>query len=172
MRCFETILANVLFSIAKEINNMTLANNAATSSAQGEMDLSSLLRLCIADLPCLFFCKDQIQPRVFHYKQHLRRTPQDIPLTSQLFLLSRRGVAAVARDSSTAAKCLLLRSCRRRMLLETGRAKSCPRGSSIIPATRPATFLSSLGRCFRHGSTRQAQERTLIEPEWLRYKLN
>ena len=31
------------------VGDMTLANDAATSSAQGEIDLSSLLRLRIAD---------------------------------------------------------------------------------------------------------------------------
>ena len=81
------------------VGDMTLANDAATGSAQGEMNLPSLLRLCVADLPSLVFGKDQIQPRVFHYKQHLRRTPQGTPLTSLLLLLSRRGVALVAKES-------------------------------------------------------------------------
>ena len=42
------------------VGDMTLANDAATGSAQGEMNLPSLLRLCVADLPSLFFGKDQI----------------------------------------------------------------------------------------------------------------
>ena len=47
------------------VGDMTLANDAATGSAQGEMNLPSLLRVCVADLPSLVFGKDQIQPRVF-----------------------------------------------------------------------------------------------------------
>ena len=127
---------------------MTLANDAATSSAQGEMDLSSLLRLRIADFPSLCFCKDPIQPRVLHHEQHLCGSPQGTPLTNQLFLLSSRGVAAVAMDfcvaaiaavamdscaaavardasaaavaryASAATKCLPFRTCARSILLE------------------------------------------------------
>ena len=48
------------------VGDMTLANDAATGSAQGEMNLPSLLRVCVADLPMLVFGKDLIQPRVFH----------------------------------------------------------------------------------------------------------
>ena len=46
------------------VGDMTLANDAATGSAQGEMNLPSLLRLCVADLPSLVFGKDQIQQMV------------------------------------------------------------------------------------------------------------
>ena len=94
------------------VSDVTLANDATTRSAQGEVDPASLLRLRIADLPRLLFCQDQIQPRVLHYERKLRRTPQGAPLASQLFLPSSRGVAsaarcsfavaAVARDSATA----------------------------------------------------------------------
>ena len=73
------------------VGDMTLANDAATGSAQGEMNLPSLLRLCVADLPSLFFGKDQIQPRVFHYKQHLCRTAQGTPLTTLLTSLPLLG---------------------------------------------------------------------------------
>ena len=120
---------------------MTLANDAAPSSTQCEMDPSSLLRLCVADLPILFSGKDQLQPRVFHYKHHLRGTPQGTPLTS-LFVPSS-GVAAVAKDSTTttihlpvqicifllvsssgvAAIHLPLQICRRRILLEAHNTK-------------------------------------------------
>ena len=48
------------------VGDMTLANDAATGSAQGEMNLPSLLRLCVADLPSLVLGKDQIQPRFLH----------------------------------------------------------------------------------------------------------
>ena len=144
------------------VGDMTLANDAATGSAQGEMNLPSLLRLCVADLPSLVFGKDQIQPRVFHYKQHLRRTPQGTPLTSLLLLLSSRGVALVAKDSfatcsrGVAAKYFPFRTCTRRISLEAFSAEFCPTGSSIIPATRPAAFITSLGFCFHHGSDGRA----------------
>ena len=154
------------------VGDMTLANDAATGSAQGEMNLPSLLRLCVADLPSLFFGKDQIQPRVFHYKQHLRRTAQGTPLTTlltslPLLLSSRgvalvvRGVALVAKDSfatcsrGVPAKYFPFRTCTRRISLEAFSAEFCPRGSSIIPATGPAAFLL---RLLRHGSARQAQD--------------
>ena len=61
---------------------MTLANDATTRSAQGEVDPASLLRLRIADLPRLFFCQDQIQPRVLHYEHNLCRISQGAPLAS------------------------------------------------------------------------------------------
>ena len=144
------------------VGDMTLANDAATSSAQGEMNLPSLLRLCVADLPSLVFGKDQIQPRVFHYKQHLRRTPQGIPLTSLLLLLSSRGVASVVRDPfaaysrGVAAKHFPFRICTRRTSPEAFSAEFCPTGSSTIPATRPAAFITSLGFCFHHGSDGRA----------------
>ena len=115
------------------VGDMTLANDAATGSAQGEMNLPSLLRLCVADLPSLVFGKDQIQPRVFHYKQHLRRTPQGTPLTTLLTSLP-----------------LLLSS------REAFSAEFCPTGSSIIPATWLAAFITSLGFCFHHGSDGRA----------------
>ena len=85
------------------VGDVTLANDATTRSAQGEVDHASLLRLRIADLPRLLFCQDQIQPRVLHYERKLRRTPQGAPLASQLFLPSSRGVASVARGSLGAA---------------------------------------------------------------------
>ena len=157
------MLRKVILQLAlvngKGIGNMTLANDAAPSSTQGEMDPSSLLRLCVADLPTLFSGKDQLQPRVFHYKQHLRGTPQGTPLTS-LFVPSS-GVAAVAKDSTTttihlpvqiclfllvsgsgvAAIHLPLQICRRRILLEAHNTEFCSRRSGIVPATRHATFL-------------------------------
>ena len=125
-----------------------------------------------------FFCQDQIQPRVLHYEQKLRRTPQGAPLASQLFLPSSRGVASVARgslgaavasvarcsfavaavawDSATATKCLSLRACKRRIRLEAGHAKFCPGGSGILPATGHAAW--HLGFC-RQSGARQAQDR-------------
>ena len=159
------VLSQLAFVNGERISNMTLANDAATSSTQGEMDLSSLLRLCIADLPTLFSGKDQIQPRVLHYKQHLRGTPQGTPLTSQFLLLSSCGVATVATDSFGAAVAtvatdsfgaavatttmhLPFQICRRRILLEASSAEFSPRGSGIVPATRHAAFLSSRGLCF------------------------
>ena len=48
------VISQLAFVNGKGIGNVTLANDAATSSTQGEMDLSSLLRLCIADFPNLF----------------------------------------------------------------------------------------------------------------------
>ena len=151
------------------VGDMALANDAATGSAQGEMNLPSLLRLCVADLPSLVSGKDQIQPRVFHYKQHLRRTPQGTPLTSLLLLLSSRGVALVvrgvalvAKDSfatcsrGVPAKYFPFRTCTRRISLEAFSAEFCPTGSSTIPATRPAAFITSLGFCFHHGSDGRA----------------
>ena len=45
------VISQLAFVNGKGIGNMTLANDAPPSSTQGEMDLSSLLRLCIADLP-------------------------------------------------------------------------------------------------------------------------
>ena len=144
------------------VGDMTLANDAATGSAQGEMNLPSLLRLCVADIPSLVFGEDQIQPRVFHYKQHLRRTPQGTPPTSLLLLLSSRGVALVAKDSfatcsrGVAAKYVPFRTCTRRISLEAFSAEFCATGSSIIPATRPAAFITSLGFCFHHGSDGRA----------------
>ena len=104
------------------VGDMALANDAATGSAQGEMNLPSLLRLRVADLPSLFFGKDQIQPRVFHYKQHLCRTAQGTPLTTLLTSLP-----------------LLLSS------REAVSAEFCPTGSSIIPATWRDAFITSLG---------------------------
>ena len=156
------------------VGDMTLANDAATGSAQGEMNLPSLLRLCVADLPSLVSGKDQIQPRVFHYKQHLRRTPQGTPLTSLLLLLSSRGVALVAKDSfgtcvafvakdsfatcsrGVAAKHFPFRICTRRTSPEAFSAEFCPTGSSIIPAMWLAAFITSLGICFHHGSDGRA----------------
>ena len=73
------------------VGDMALANDAATGSAQGEMNLPSLFRLCVADLPSLVSGKDQIQPRVFHYKQHLCRTAQGTPLTTLLTSLPLLG---------------------------------------------------------------------------------
>ena len=96
---FRKMLLQLAFVSGERISNVTLANDPATSSTQGEMDLSSLIRLCIADFPTPSSGKDQIQPRVFHYKQHLRGTPQGTSLTSQFLLLSSGGVAAVANDS-------------------------------------------------------------------------
>ena len=100
------------------VGDMALPNDATTGSAQGEMNLPSLFRLCVADLPSLVSGKDQIQPRVFHYKQHLCRTAQGTPLTTFLtslpllgssrlttlltslpLLRSSRCVALVAKDS-------------------------------------------------------------------------
>ena len=134
---------------------MALANDAATGSAQGEMNLPSLLRLRVADLPSLFFGKDQIQPRVFHYKQHLCRTAQGTPLTTLLtslpLLLSSRGVAFVAKDSfatcsrGVAAKHFPFRICTRCTSPEAISAEFCPTGSSIIPAMWLAAFITSLG---------------------------
>ena len=90
------------------VGDMALANDAATGSAQGEMNLPSLLRLCVADLPSLVSGKDQIQPRVFHYKQHLCRTAQGTPLTTLLtslpLLRSSRHVALVVRCVALVAK--------------------------------------------------------------------
>ena len=164
----RTMLSQPAFVNGERIGNVTLADDAATSPTQGEMDLPSLLRLRIADFPNLFAGEDQIQPRIFHYKQHLRGTPQGTPLTSQSLLLSRSGVAAVADDSVGAAVAavtndsagaavaavaddpattthLPFQICRLRILLETSNTKLCPRGSGIVTATRLATFLSSLG---------------------------
>ena len=155
------------------VGDMTLANDAATGSAQGEMNLPSLLRLCVADLPSLFFGKDQIQPRVFHYKQHLCRTAQGTPLTTlltslPLLLSSRgvapvvRGVALVAKDSfatcsrGVAAKHFPFRICTRCTCPEAISAEFCPTGSSIIPAMWLAAFITSLGICFHHGSDGRA----------------
>ena len=115
------------------VGDMTLANDAATGSAQGEMNLPSLLRLCVADLPSLDFGKDQIQPRVFHYKQHLCRTAQGTPLSTPLTSLP-----------------LLLSS------REAFSAEFCPTGSSIIPAMWRAAFITSLGICFHHDSDGRA----------------
>ena len=115
------------------VGDMALANDAATGSAQGEMNLPSLLRLRVADLPSLFFGKDQIQPRVFHYKQHLCRTAQGTPLTTLLTSLP-----------------LLLSS------REAFSAEFCPTGNSIIPATWLAAFITSLGFCFHHCSDGRA----------------
>ena len=166
------MLSQPAFVNGERIGNVTLADDAATSPTQGEMDLPSLLRLRIADFPNLFPGEDQIQPRIFHYKQHLRGTPQGTPLTSQSLLLSRSGVAAVADDSVGAAVAavtndsagaavaavaddsagaavattyLPFQICRLRILLEASNTKLCPRGSGIVTATRLATFLSSLG---------------------------
>ncbi len=97
------MLSQPAFVNGERIGNVTLADDAAISPTQGEMDLPSLLRLRIADFPSLFSGEDQVQPRIFHYKQHLRGTPQGTPLTSQFLLLSRSGVAAVADDSVGAA---------------------------------------------------------------------
>ena len=168
-------ISQLAFVNGERICNMTLASDAATSSTQGEMDLSSLLCVCIANLPTLFSGKDQIQPRVFHYKQRLRGTPQGTPLISQFLVLSSIGVAAVSKDSSAAAVSAVSKDssaaavsavskdsfgaavaatylpfqiCRRRILLEASSAEFCPRGSGIVLAARRATFLSSLGICF------------------------
>ena len=182
------------------VGDMALANDAATGSAQGEMNLPSLLRLRVADLPSLFFGKDQIQPRVFHYKQHLCRTAQGTPLTTLLTSLPLLGssrlttlltslpllrssrhvalvvrcVALVAKDSfatcvafvakdpfatcsrGVAAKHFPFRICTRCISPEAISAEFCPTGSSIIPATRPAAFITSLGFCFHHGSDGRA----------------
>ena len=167
------------------VGDMALANDAATGSAQGEMNLPSLLRLCVADLPSLVSGKDQIQPRVFHYKQHLCRTAQGTPLTTLLtslpLLRSSRHVALVvscvafvAKDSfatcvafvpkdpfatcsrGVAAKHFPFRICTRRTSLEAFSAEFCPTGSSFIPATRLAAFITSLGFCFHHGSDGRA----------------
>ena len=133
------------------VGDMALANDAATGSAQGEMNLPSLFRLCVADLPSLVSGKDQIQPRVFHYKQHLCRTAQGTPLTTLLtslpLLLSSRGVAA---------KHFPFRICTRRTSPEAFSAEFCPTGSSIIPAMWLAAFITSLGICFHHGSDGRA----------------
>ncbi len=154
------MLSQPAFVNGERIGNVTLADDAATSPTQGEMDLPSLLRLRIADFPSLFSGEDQVQPRIFHYKQHLRGTPQGTPLTSQFLLLSRSGVAAVAddsvgaavaavtNDSATSTTYLPFQICRLRVLLEASSTKFCPRGSGIVTATRLATFLSSLGLCF------------------------
>ena len=94
---------------------------------------------------------DHIQPKAFHYKQNLRGTPTGTPLTSQFILLSSSGVAAVAEDSFGAAVATMhlpFRICRRRILLEASSAELRPMGSAIIPSTKHATFLSSLGLCF------------------------
>ena len=96
---FRKMHLQLTFVSGERISDVTLANDPATSSTQGEMDLSSLLRLCIADFPTLSSGKDQIQPRVFHHKQHLRGTPQGTSLASQFLLLSSGGVAAVANGS-------------------------------------------------------------------------
>ena len=85
------------------VGDVTLANDATTRSAQGEVDPASLLRLRIADLPRLLFCQDQIQPRGLHYAHKLRRTPQSAPLASQHFLPSSRGVASVVKEASLGA---------------------------------------------------------------------
>ena len=160
------------------VGDMALANDAATGSAQGEMNLPSLLRLRVADLPSLFFGKDQIQPRVFHYTQHFCRTAQGTPLTTLLTSLPLLGpsrcVALVAKDSfgtcvafvakdpfatcsrGVAAKHFPFRICTRCTSPETISAEFCPTGSSIIPATRPAAFITSLGFCFHHGSDGRA----------------
>ena len=144
------------------VGDMALPNDATTGSAQGEMNLPSLFRLCVADLPSLVSGKDQIQPRVFHYKQHLRRTPQGTPPSSLLFLLSSRGVAFVAKDSfatcsrGVAAKHFPFRICTRCTSPEAISAEFCPTGSSIIPATWLAAFITSLGICFHHGSDGRA----------------
>ena len=165
------------------VGDMTLANDAATGSAQGEMNLPSLLRLRVADLPSLFFGKDQIQPRVFHYKQHLRRTAQGTPFTTLLtslplllssrgvaptlptclpLLLSSRGVAPVVRDPfatysrGVAAKHFPFRTSTRCTSPEAISAEFCPTGSSIIPAMWHAAFITSLGICFHHDSDGRA----------------
>ena len=96
------ILSQLAFIDGEGIGNVTLADDAATSPTQGEMDHPSVLRLRIADFPSLLSAEDQVQPMLFHYKQHLRRTPQGNTLTSQFLLLSRSGVAAVTNDSVAA----------------------------------------------------------------------
>ena len=48
------MISQTTFVNGEGIGNVTLANDAATSSTQGEMDLPSLLRLRIADFPSLF----------------------------------------------------------------------------------------------------------------------
>ena len=107
------------------------------------------------------------------------------------------GVAAVAKDSFGAAVAavakasfsfgaavatihLPFQTCSRRILLEASSAEFCAMGSGIVPATRHATFLNSLGLCFgifRHvaspenaeGSDGQPQKAaTETEPKWLR----
>ena len=160
------------------VGDMALANDAATGSAQGEMNLPSLFRLCVADLPSLVSGKDQIQPRVFHYKQHLCRTAQGTPLTTLLtrlpLLRSSRCVALVAKDSfgtcvafvakdsfatcsrGVAAKHFPFRTSTRCTSPEAISAEFCPTGSSIIPATWLAAFITSLGICFHHGSDGRA----------------
>ena len=167
------------------VGDMTLANDAATGSAQGEMNLPSLLRLCVADLPSLFFGKDQIQPRVFHYKQHLCRTAQGTPLSTLLtslpLLRSSRHVALVVRcvalvakgpfatcvafvakdpfatcSRGVAAKHFPFGLCTRRISPEAFSAEFCPTGSSIIPAMWLAAFITSFGICFHHGSVGRA----------------
>ena len=45
------VISQLAFVNGKGIGNMTLAFDATPSSTQAEMDLSSLLRLSIADLP-------------------------------------------------------------------------------------------------------------------------
>ena len=81
------------------VGDVTLANDATTRSAQGEVDPASLLRLRIADLPRLCICVRIKSKKVLHYEQKLRRTPQSAALDSQLFLPSSRGVASVVKGS-------------------------------------------------------------------------
>ena len=59
------MLAQPVFVNGERICNVTLANDAATSTTQGEMDFPSLLRLRIMDSPSLFSGEDQIQPGFF-----------------------------------------------------------------------------------------------------------
>ena len=95
------------------------------------MDLSPLFRLRVTNFLNLSSGKDQIQPRIFYDKQHLRGTPQATPPTSRsLLLLSSSGVAAVANDSfraAVAAMYLPFQTCRRRILLQASRAEFGPR---------------------------------------------
>ncbi len=98
----RNMLSQLAFVNGERFGNVTLADDAATSPTQGEMNQPSLPRLRIADFPSLFSGEDQVHAVMFHYKHHLRGTPQGTPLTSQFLLLSRSGVAAVTNDSVAA----------------------------------------------------------------------
>ena len=114
------------------VGDMALANDAATGSAQGEMNLPSLLRLRVADLPSLFFGKDQIQPRVFHYKQHLCRTAQGTPLTT---LLTSLPLLGSSRLTTLLTSLPLLRSSRLTTLLTS------------LPLLRSSRHVALVVRC-------------------------
>ena len=136
------------------------------------MDLPSLLRARITNLPSLLARKNHLQPWVCHYKQHLGGAPKSTTFADRSLLLPANGVATVANGSHGAAvatvangsavvatvandSCgaavtpappyLPFQTCQLRILLKAFNAEFCPRRSGSVSATRHATCANNFG---------------------------